>query len=279
FRRVLFRSGIFSRRSSTRRRNVAPALIGAGDVPHASTRTRLPQLSFRILQPQPAASRDMVKPKRLSQAAIAKATGLSRATVSLVLRGGTGPSEATQAKVLAAAARMGYQRNDLVLSIRSGKSKTVGVLAEPYDSHWRDICYGIHDRLIESNHLPLFLWNNHRLPVYTEDYGCQQIQRLLSRWVDGVILWPFFADLYAKHLHEFQNRNIPVVIIDHANPQVVADSVQSDEAEIAESIVGHLCGLEHREILLVSGPAGVGWADKRSHAIHAELAKVPGAVC
>ena len=56
----------------------------------------------------------MVKPKRLSQAAIAKATGLSRATVSLVLRGGTGPSEATQAKVLAAAARMGYQRNDLV---------------------------------------------------------------------------------------------------------------------------------------------------------------------
>jgi len=221
----------------------------------------------------------MVKPKRLSQAAIAKATGLSRATVSLVLRGGTGPSEATQAKVLAAAARMGYQRNDLVLSIRSGKSKTVGVLAEPYDSHWRDICYGIHDRLIESNHLPLFLWNNHRLPVYTEDYGCQQIQRLLSRWVDGVILWPFFADLYAKHLHEFQNRNIPVVIIDHANPQVVADSVQSDEAEIAELIVGHLCGLEHREILLVSGPAGVGWADKRSHAIHAELAKVPGAVC
>lgn len=216
----------------------------------------------------------MTKPKRLSQATIAKATGLSRATVSLVLRGGTGPSEATQAKVMGAAKRMGYQPNDLVHSIRSGKSRTVGVLAEPHDSYWRDVCYGIHDRLIESNHLPLFLWHNHQRA--SEDYARQQIHRLLSRWVDGVILWPFFAEIYAKHLHEFQSRNIPLVIIDHTIPEVNADMIESDEREIAELLVTHLCGLNHREILVVSGPPRIGWADKRADAIRAQIEKVPG---
>lgn len=216
----------------------------------------------------------MTKPKRLSQSAIAKATGLSRATVSLVLRGGTGPSEATQAKVLAAAARMGYQPNDLVQSIRSGKSRTVGVLAEPHDSYWRDVCYGIHDRLIESNHLPLFLWHNHQ--VVSEEYARQQIHRLLSRWVDGVILWPFFADIYAKHLHEFRSRNIPLVIIDHVIPETQADVIESDENEIAELIVTHLHDLNHRQFLIVSGPEHIGWADKRALAIRSELEKRTG---
>lgn len=218
----------------------------------------------------------MAKPKRPNQTAIAKATGLSRATVSLVLRGGSGPSEATQAKVLAVARRMGYQPNELVHSIRSGKSRTVGVLVQPYDSYWRDVCYGVHDRLIEAHHLPLFLWNNDR--PNNEEYGCEQIRRLLSRWVDGVILSPNFADLYASHLHEFQTRNIPLVIIDHTAAQGAADSVGSDERQIAELLVNHLTRLNHRQILIVSGPQGLGWADKRATALKDELAKVSGGV-
>lgn len=218
----------------------------------------------------------MTKPKRLSQSAIAKATGLSRATVSLVLRGGAGPSEATQAKVLSAAKRLGYQPNDLVHSIRSGKSRTVGVLAEPHDSYWRDVCYGIHDRLIESNHLPLFLWHNHQ--VVSEEYARQQIHRLLSRWVDGVILWPFFAEVYAKHLHEFQTRNIPLVIIDHTIPGTEADVVESDESQIAEQLVAHLYALNHRSFLVVSGPQHIGWADNRASSMRNELEKHAGAI-
>lgn len=218
----------------------------------------------------------MAKPKRPNQTAIAKATGLSRATVSLVLRGGSGPSEATQAKVLAVARRMGYQPNELVHSIRSGKSRTVGVLVQPYDSYWRDVCYGVHDRLIEAHHLPLFLWNNDR--PNNEEYGCEQIRRLLSRWVDGVILSPNFADLYASHLHEFQTRNIPLVIIDHTAASGAADCVGSDERQIAHLLVAHITRLNHRQILVVSGPQGLGWADKRATAVKEEIKATGGNV-
>lgn len=217
----------------------------------------------------------MLKPKRLNQVAIAKATGVSRATVSLVLRGGQGSSEETKAKVRAAAEKMGYRPNALVRSIRSGKSRTVGVLVPPHDAYWKDICYGIHDRLVEADHLPLFLWDSEHHNETGEQYALRQIHRLLDGWVDGVILWPEFSKHYAQHLHEFERRNIPLVVIDHSVPGFGADVVESNETMIADLIVEHLYSLKHLSYLVVSGPEGLGWADARVLALMSKLARTP----
>lgn len=211
------------------------------------------------------------KPRRPSQLAISKAAGVSRTTVSLALRGGQGLTAETQARVLAVARKMGYRPNALVHSIRSGRSRTVGVLAHPHDSYWRSVCHGIHDRLVDADHLPLFLWNNENAALSPEAYAVNQIHRLLDRWVDGVILWPYFAALFSQHLQEFETRNIPVITIDHQQPDIAADSVESDEPMIARLIVSHLTALGHRRFLIITGPEGVGWADNRSAAIAAEL--------
>lgn len=221
--------------------------------------------------PQNPASWTGPKPRRPSQLAIAKAAGVSRTTVSLVLRGGRGLAADTQARVLDVARRLGYRPNALVHSIRSGKSRTVGVLAHPHDSYWRGVCHGIHDRLVEADHVPLFLWNNEHAGVPPETFAIKQIHRLLDRWVDGVILWPYFAELYSQHLHEFETRNIPVVTIDHRLAALPADSVESDEAQIARLAVEHLTALDHREILVVTGPSSVGWADERCAAFAAAM--------
>ncbi|HEX2861555.1 MAG TPA: LacI family DNA-binding transcriptional regulator [Lacunisphaera sp.] len=221
----------------------------------------------------------MPQPKRLSQAAIAKSLGISRATVSLVLRGGQGAAEETKKRVLEAASEMGYRPNALIHSIRSGKSRTVGVLAQPHDSYCREVCYGIHDPLIDSEHLPLFLWTNDHLDSEAswEEYSLKQIHRLLDRWVDGVIFWPNFAELYKQHLTEFESRNIPLVAIHHVLLDVPVDIVESDENQIADLIVNHLAGLGHRHYLVVSGPKGIYWADSRADAVTARLEKIAGA--
>jgi LacI family transcriptional regulator len=207
--------------------------------------------------------------------AIAKALGVSRATVSLVLRGGGGASEETQAKVLAMARKMDYRPNALVHSIRSGKSRTVGVLVAPHDSFWKDVCYGIHDRLSEADHLPLFVWDTKRQPDDNER-ALQQIHRLLDRWVDGVLLWPSLADIYAEHLHEFERRNIPLVAIDHTVPKLTADIVKNDEKMIAKLAVDHITELGHRHILVLPGPPHFLWADQRHDDISSLLKKVKG---
>lgn len=217
-----------------------------------------------------------MKPKRLNQVAIAKATGVSRATVSLVLRGGQGSSETTKAKVLAAAEKMGYRPNDLVHSIRSGKSRSVGVLVPPYDTYWKNVCHGIHDRLMEANHLPLFLWDSEHRSEPAEDYALKQIHRLLNRWVDGVILSPEFSHHYARHLHEFESRNIPLVVIDNTIPELPADIVESDEAEIAALACKHLASLGHHSYLILSGPENLGWADDRCKSFLEEIGKQEG---
>ena len=219
----------------------------------------------------------MLKPKRLNQLTIAKSLGVSRATVSLVLRGGKGSSAETTKKVLAMARKMGYRPNALVHSIRSGKSRCIGVLVPPHDSHWQAVCYGIHDRLMEADHLPMFLWDTEQHQQEPEAHALAQIHRLLDRWVDGVILWPQYSDYYAKHLDEFHNRNIPLVIIDHMVQQLKADTVTSDENMIADIAVSHLSGLGHRCFLNLPGPENVGWANMRNKAILAKLKKVPGA--
>jgi LacI family transcriptional regulator len=218
----------------------------------------------------------MQKPKRLNQLAIAKATGVSRATVSLVLRGGQGSSKETKAKVIAAAEKMGYRPNALVQGIRSGKSRSVGVLVPPHDTYWKDVCYGIHDRLVEANHLPLFLWDSEHHSEPSGDYALKQIHRLLDRWVDGVILSPEFSQHYATHLQEFERRNIPLVVIDHTIPELPADNVESDEAQIASLAVSHLVSQGHRSYLILTGPKQLGWADERCDQFVRELERHPG---
>jgi LacI family transcriptional regulator len=218
----------------------------------------------------------MLKPKRLNQLTIAKTLGVSRATVSLVLRGGKGASAETSKKVLNMARKMGYRPNALVHSIRSGKSRTIGVLVPPHDSHWQAVCYGIHDRLMDAEHLPLFLWDTEHHGQQPEPYALAQINRLLDRWVDGVIMWPHFSAYYLKHLAEFHSRNIPLVIIDHAEQGLGADTINSDETMIAELIVSHLTSLGHRHFLNLPGPKNIGWADSRSKAVIKKLNSLHG---
>ncbi len=227
---------------------------------------------------KPSKSWQGLRPKRVSQAAIGKALGVSRATVSLILRGDKGAALKTQAKVIEMAKKMGYRPNALVRGIRSGKSRMIGVLVHPQGSFWTAVVHGIHDRLIEADHLPIFLWDSIRPEIKSEDYAIQQIHRLLDHWVDGVILWPRFTSLYADCLKEFESRQIPLVSIDHAMPQLSADTLASDEFMIAKLIVSHLAALNHRNFLVVSGPENLGWADHRSEALLSEVKPIPNTV-
>ena len=82
--------------------------------------------------------------KSPSQSEIAEKAGVARTTVSLVLRGGEGLASDTIEKVMKAAKELGYRPNLLVQGIRTGKSKTIGVMIPPRDSYWSEIIYGIH---------------------------------------------------------------------------------------------------------------------------------------
>jgi LacI family transcriptional regulator len=220
---------------------------------------------------------------QVSQKRIAEQAGVSQSTVSLVLSGRRVNSDETSQRVLQAAKRLKYRPNLLVRGIQTGKSRMIGVMMPPFDYYWSEVLYGIHDVLAAADHVPITLWTTHVGSAPRRRYGpplneLEQIHRLLDRRVDGVILWPPFAQLFKEHVQEFSSRNLPVVTIDHLlPPQYGADYVGSDEAAGGRMVAEHLYKLGHRRMGHLAGPAVATWATARRKAFESTVAHLTGA--
>ena len=78
---------------------------------------------------EPAAGRrGSGRARRPTMADVANHLGVSRALVSIVLRGVDGASDATRERVLAAAAELGYRPDSLAQGLRRNRSRNLGVL-------------------------------------------------------------------------------------------------------------------------------------------------------
>jgi DNA-binding LacI/PurR family transcriptional regulator len=211
--------------------------------------------------------------KNPSQSAIAQKAGVARTTVSLVLRGGKGLQQDTIDKVLQAADELGYRRNMLVQGIRTGKSRTIGVMIPPHDSHWSKVIHGIHDELSSKDYAPLFLWSENHHSDFDEAHELQQVQRIIDHRVEGVLLWPYYARLYTQLTQEFASRDLPAVSIDCQFPPEVlmADSVCSDDASGAQQAIEHLLEGEPQHFVHFHGPLNEYWAKTRYEMVKAKL--------
>ncbi|MCI0333351.1 MAG: LacI family transcriptional regulator [Planctomycetes bacterium] len=199
---------------------------------------------------------------------VAKAANVSLAAASRILRGDRERfGEETCRRVLEASRQLGWRRNLLVNGMQTGRTQTIGVMIPPYDSFWVSVLSGIHDTLGASDYLPITVWigSLEDMPHFEKDEaeGLRQINRLLDRRVDGLILWPPFSVAYYHHFPEFVERRVPVAVIDHYS--TVADSVETDEEQATAVVADHLLGLGHRRIACLSSreTPSQTWAVKR----------------
>jgi LacI family transcriptional regulator len=213
---------------------------------------------------------------------VAKAANVSLAAASRILRGDRERfGEETCRRVIEASRQLGWRRNLLVNGMQTGKTQTIGVMIPPFDSFWVSVLSGIHDALSAADYLPITVWtgNLDRMPHFEEGdtEGKKQINRLLDRRVDGLIMWPTFSLAYYHHFPEFVERRVPVAVIDHYS--TVADSVETDEEQATAVVAEHLLGLGHRRIACLSSretPTQT-WAVKRRSSFEAAVQKCKGA--
>src|SRR6188508_875188 len=199
---------------------------------------------------------------------VAKAANVSLAAASRILRGDKERfGEETCRRVLEASRKLGWRRNLLVNGMQTGRTRTIGVMIPPFDSFWVTVLSGIHDALAECDYLPITVWigNLGDMPHFEKEEGdgLKQINRLLDRRVDGLIMWPPFSVAYYHHFPEFVERRVPVAVIDHYS--TVADSVETDEEQSTRIVADHLLGLGHRRIACISSreTPSQTWAVKR----------------
>jgi DNA-binding LacI/PurR family transcriptional regulator len=178
---------------------------------------------------------------------IAKAVGVTQTTVANALAGRENVSEATRKRILQCAQDMGYRPNVLARGLAKGKTSTLGFLlptiANPF---YPEIAEEI-ERIAHVHDNQLLLCNTH----YDYELGRQNLERLVSRWVDGVIVMGSSMDL-ADLLLQFQN-GLPIVLCNwqENEPSLGIPQVNVDFHLAGELAAQHLLSLGHQRIAII----------------------------
>ncbi|WP_250304801.1 LacI family DNA-binding transcriptional regulator [Streptomyces sp. NBC_01387] len=186
--------------------------------------------------------------RRLAQ--VAQKVGVSEATVSRVLNGRPGVSEATRQAVLSALDVLGYERPT---QLRGERARLVGlVLPELQNPIFPAFAEVVGGALAQQGLTPV-LCTQTKGGVSESDY----VELLLEQQVSGVVFaGGLYHQLDAPHDHYkvLADRRIPVVLINAAIEHLGFPSVSCDDAVALDQAWRHLASLGHERIGLVLGP-------------------------
>ena len=178
---------------------------------------------------------------------IALAVGVTPTTVANALKGRGNVSEATRRRILQCAEKLHYRPNMLARSLAQGKTYTLSFLlptiANPF---YPEIAEAI-ERTAHQHGYQMLLCNT----MYDSALGQQHLDRLVSRWVDGIIVMGVSMDLSAISDH-FQ-RGLPTVLCNWQENEEVKDipQVSADFRHAGRLAAQHLLGLGHRRIAII----------------------------
>lgn len=188
--------------------------------------------------------------RRVTSQQVAKKAGVSRTTVSFVLNDvpGTNISEETRARVLRAAAELGYVPNAAARSLVSGQTLTIGLVVShaehlQVDAYIPQLLYSISHTSHQHGYRVLLetVEDVSRTDAYLELVRGQRI--------DGLIVLNLRSD--DKQLPELIRRNFPVVLIGFRQWEGLEEkifAVETDDLAASRQATQHLIALGHTRI-------------------------------
>jgi LacI family transcriptional regulator len=187
--------------------------------------------------------------KKVSIKDIARIAGVAQSTVSFVLNGKAREMRISvnlAEKVLAVAEEHGYHPNQLAVSLRTGKSKILGLVVESISGHF----FGSLAKVIEeeAEHF------GYRVVYCSTDNnskkGHELIRMLSMRHVDGYLITPTKGmenDIFNLIAH-----NKPVVLIDSYFPDLPVPHVVVDNEGGVRTGIEHLIKKGYKRIAFIT---------------------------
>jgi DNA-binding LacI/PurR family transcriptional regulator len=186
--------------------------------------------------------------RRLAE--VAKKVGVSEATVSRVLNGKAGVSDATREAVLTALDVLGYERPS---KLRGQRARLVGlVVPELQNPIFPALAEVIGGGLAQRGFTPV-LCTRSTGGLSEADY----VDMLLEQQASGVVFaGGHYHEAAAPHDHYrlLRGRGVPAVLINAAIENLDFPCVSTDDASAAGQAFGHLAALGHERIGLILGP-------------------------
>lgn len=185
---------------------------------------------------------------------IAKATGLSTATVSMVLnKAGRRIPPVTQKLVQETALKLGYFPNLQARSLRSNRTHSIGVLVfDITDPYCGLVIRGIENTLEAAGYMSV-LADLQNTPERLD----RCLQMLMGRRVEGIIAIANPVQLGTELSAALTQFRIPGVVIGSQPESKRYSSVTINNTAGTRAAVEHLYLLGHRKIAVIRGPKGM----------------------
>jgi DNA-binding LacI/PurR family transcriptional regulator len=193
---------------------------------------------------------------------VAKAAGVSTATVSRVLTGNANVSSELHQRVQSSMEKLGYQPRRLARSLRLKVASTFGlVVSDINDPFFNSVARRVESLAYEISYSTI-LCNSSEDPQKENYY----LEILLSERVAGVILAPCSETDYPL-VETIINAGIAVTCIDRAIRSPEVDTILVDNIQGTTQAISHLIQLGHQRIaaILPSGMHTVGLERRKAY--------------
>lgn len=182
---------------------------------------------------------------------IAKELDVSISTVSKSLRDSPEISEETRIKVQAFAKLYNYKPNNIALSLKNRKTKTIGIIIPEIVHHFfSTVISGIESVANEYGYSVVVCLSDESF-----DKEVINMEMLANGSIDGFIMSLSKETQFKKdfhHITEVINQGMPVVMFDRITNEVFCDKVIIDDKQAAYEAVSYLIEKGRKQIALVT---------------------------
>jgi LacI family transcriptional regulator len=210
---------------------------------------------------------DIGRTRRPTMVDVANRAGVSLKTVSRVVNNAPNVQPDLIERVLAAVAELGFRRNHLASSLRSGQaSATIGLLIEEIANPFYVTIAGAAAEVVRQHDMMLIIASSEEDPSRER----QLLRDMCARRVDGLLVVP------AGYDHSFLRAEVelgtPVVFLDRPAGGLPADTVLVDNRGGARAGVRRLVEAGHRRIGILLDSIGIYTMRERLDGAYDELA-------
>lgn len=180
---------------------------------------------------------------------VARESGYSINTVSLALRDSNRISQESKEKIRQAAERLGYVKNNIASSLRTGKSHIIAIITHDIQNpYFTDLVSQIDQLLAAKGYDLFFLYiNNH-------ENALKVVQFVHFLPAEAILYFPLCDD---RNIVQFlQSSGTPFLLLAKVN-DVTAPLVCFDDYKTGELAADYLFSHGHRSFLYTSGPVEI----------------------